>query len=539
MLQAIGDRTKTWVSWVLAVVLSLAFGLWGISYYIQSGRPDETVMQVNGIGIQKMAFDQMYRQLRNRFLSSGQVMNTAFEKKLQDESLQILLLGTLLEQAFHKMGLIISDNQVEVAIMRNPLFQVNGVFSQERFQSLLRSNLISEEDYVRAMKKDLMEAQLQQGFLATAFVLPEQINAAYSLLEQSRDVDYLILSSVSNSTSVQFDEAAIKAYYDAHQADYQLPEKVSVEYVNLKLSDLRDKQNISDELVKQYYDANTEMFKTATGKMASLDSVKNQIIQTLKNQKAEEAFAQLKNQLSNLTYANPDSLAIASKTLDLPIQTTDLFSKEEVSQSPLIKDPQFRALAFGEEVLLNKNNSAIFEMPAEHMALVLRFHTHEPAKAQALEVVKPKIIEALRKTHDKEALGELSQKLLATLNQGAAPADLSKQYHITTWHHQKAVTLHDLNLLPIVMKNAFQMLPGQENKMNWQAFSRGEEIVLIGVGGVHYVQPPAATTQNYKTLQEELENTQGHERYQFWLNSLKNSAKITPEKFRYLLNEGE
>ena len=52
--------------------------------------------------------------------------------------------------------------------------------------------------------------------------------------------------------------------------------------------------------------------------MQSKDKVKETYIR----QHAEEKFAELRDQLADLTYEHPDSLQLASTTLNLPIQTS-------------------------------------------------------------------------------------------------------------------------------------------------------------------------------------------------------------------------
>ena len=57
--------------------------------------------------------------------------------------------------------------------------------------------------------------------------------------------------------------------------------------------------------------------------------MKDKVKETYVHQHAEEKFAELREQLADFTYEHPDSLQFASKTLNLPIQTSELFTKEK------------------------------------------------------------------------------------------------------------------------------------------------------------------------------------------------------------------
>jgi len=50
------------------------------------------------------------------------------------------------------------------------------------------------------------------------------------------------------------DDATVKAYYDAHKAQYMTPETVNLRYVELSLAELASKVTVDDAQLKSYYD---------------------------------------------------------------------------------------------------------------------------------------------------------------------------------------------------------------------------------------------------------------------------------------------
>src|SRR3990167_4613561 len=109
-------------------------------------------------------------------------------------------------------------------------------------------------------------------------------------------------------------------------------------------------------------------------KIQPFADIKNKVKETYVHQHAEEKFAELREQLANTTYEHPDSLAFASKTLGLPIQTSELFAQDkpgkDISQYKKIRDT-----AFSRDVLEVQNNSDVVQINPETM-IVLRVKSH-------------------------------------------------------------------------------------------------------------------------------------------------------------------
>ena len=61
----------------------------------------------------------------------------------------------------------------------------------------------------------------------------------------------------------------------------------------------------------------------------TFEQVKDKVKETLNRQQAEEKFASLKEKLANIAYEHPDSLQPVATSLNLPIKTTSLFTKDK------------------------------------------------------------------------------------------------------------------------------------------------------------------------------------------------------------------
>src|SRR5688500_11564773 len=96
-------------------------------------------------------------------------------------------------------------------------------------------------------------------------------------------------------------------------------------------------------------------------KVQSFHAVKDKVKEAYVRQKAEEKMEEMRDRLADLTYEHPETLQSASKTLNLPIRTSELFSREkggaDITQSKKVRDA-----AFSNDVLAMQNNSDVIQL---------------------------------------------------------------------------------------------------------------------------------------------------------------------------------
>ncbi len=77
--------------------------------------------------------------------------------------------------------------------MEFPQFQVDGKFSKDRYNALLRSSGLSEAQFEAELKTEPLIEQLQNGVVDSAFVTPHELDRRYALEKQEREVDYALI----------------------------------------------------------------------------------------------------------------------------------------------------------------------------------------------------------------------------------------------------------------------------------------------------------------------------------------------------------
>src|SRR5262249_34386758 len=144
--------------------------------------------------------------------------------------------------------------------------------------------------------------QVSVGLGRSAFVLPDELKRVYQLIRQKRDFEYLTLPLSKFIPGIKIADNEIQAYYQQNKEAYKTVEKMQVSYILLSPKDL-----------SQQAQQKKQAAPTAAGTQQPMDQ--NQV------------FTQKSDQLSSLTYTNPNTLEIAAKKLGLTVQTSPWFTK--------------------------------------------------------------------------------------------------------------------------------------------------------------------------------------------------------------------
>jgi peptidyl-prolyl cis-trans isomerase D len=146
--------------------------------------------------------------------------------------------------------------------------------------------------------------------------------------------------------------------------------------------------------------------------------VRDQLVKELSTGGKDRKYNEVAGKLSDNTYQNPSSLEPAATALSLPIKTTALFSRKGGSDA-LSSNPKFVAAAFGDDVLVQGNNSALIDLGNNH-SVVLHIDKHVPAALRPLAEVKADVQKKILDERTLAAEKKQAQDMVAALDKGEA-----------------------------------------------------------------------------------------------------------------------
>lgn len=155
-----------------------------------------------------------------------------------------------------------------------------------------------------------------------------------------------------------------------------------------------------------------------------LEEVHDQLVAQLQEKERGEQFYDRSETLSNLAFEQPDSLQGAAEALGLEIRESGWIERD--SGDGIAADPDVREAIFGDDVLVQGNNSPAIEIGDDHL-VVLRVIEHQPAEQQPLEAVREQVTAAVRKEQSNSLLEEKGEGMLDRLRRGDVTLEAAAQ----------------------------------------------------------------------------------------------------------------
>ncbi|MEJ2792220.1 SurA N-terminal domain-containing protein [Iodobacter sp. LRB] len=235
------EKNKTAVQVVLGLVsLGLVVGV-GLTGY--------SAMEGGGSYLAKVG----QTKITPRELAQA-IGNRAVPNEMKPMVLEQLVKKQLLLEQAGLLHLDVSDDQIRNAIAAIPDFQENGKFSAQRYKDLLAAQQMTPLDFQQRVRDDIASSHLLAGF-SSGIQSTAVADYMAALLGEKRDVAMLQISPAAFLPQITVSDAEVKKYYDAHTAEFKLPEMARLEYLVFSQQELAKNISISPDEVKKYFEA--------------------------------------------------------------------------------------------------------------------------------------------------------------------------------------------------------------------------------------------------------------------------------------------
>ncbi|WP_426699787.1 SurA N-terminal domain-containing protein [Rhodanobacter sp. Col0626] len=165
-----------------------------------------------------------------------------------------------------------------------------------------------------------------------------------------------------------------------------------------------------------------------SGDSKPFDQVRDELVKEATTADRDRKYNEVAGKMSDNTYQNPTSLEPASVALTLPIKTTALFSRK--GGEGLTANPKLIAAAFGDDVLVQGNNSGLIDLGNNH-SVVIHVDKHVPAAAKPLAEVRSDVEKTILDGRVAAAEKKQAEDALGRLRKGEAMPDVAKSLSAT------------------------------------------------------------------------------------------------------------
>lgn len=381
---------------VLKVILALiiiSFVLTGVGNYLIGGSGDYAA-KVDGQEIGRAQLEQAVQNERSRLQQqlgdqfSVLAGNEGYMKELRKQVLSRMIDDVLLDQYAQKLNLAISDAQVKEAIRAMPYFQTDNHFDNAKYLDMVARLGLSPDAYAQLMRQQLVTQQLIQGFTATGFTLPAEVDALAALTMQQRQVSLATIDISKLMPQQQVSDAELQGYYQQHQSSFIAPEAVKVRYIEMDAAAINDKMTVSDAEISAYYDQHKGSFTQPARSDYSVIQVKTEA-------GAKAIAAQLANGADFATLAKEKS--------------TDIISRKNGGElgwlEPETTPDEIRAAK------LSHKGDVSAPIASSVGYLIVRLNDMQPAVVKPLSEVRAEIADKVKQQKALDAFYALQQKV--------------------------------------------------------------------------------------------------------------------------------
>lgn len=264
MLQNIGDKLKSqrWLALLILGPLALIFAVWG-AYGIANLDfvGSNFGLKVNGETVPVATLQQAWQQRQSDYAQQLRAeIPEAQKQSLQNELVGDYVRSMVMNQAAARHGYRAGDAELSAAIRSVPAFQVDGKFDATAYRGMLAQIGTGVAAFEAQQRRSLQVAHLAQGLQISDFLTPSELRRIVALENEQREVRYAVVPAARYAAAARIDAAAVKAWYEAHLADYQTPESVRLQYAELRLDAITRELVADTSGLQAYYEANKDRY---------------------------------------------------------------------------------------------------------------------------------------------------------------------------------------------------------------------------------------------------------------------------------------
>ncbi|MCX7817137.1 MAG: SurA N-terminal domain-containing protein [Syntrophales bacterium] len=260
MLELMRKHARNWIMKILLGTIIVVF----IFYFGSTTwrHRANILVTIEGKTITLTEYQKAYRDLIElyRQQTGGQLNDEMLKSlNLKQQVIEQLIFQEILANRGKKLGLGISDEEIIKLITSYPIFQRDGVFSQQLYQQMLRHQGLTPEDFELLQKKSITAARLKDLIQEAALITDEE---AYNFFRSRNDLinlTYIRISPEKFKNYVNVSDENLEKFLKEHASEFRVPDQFQVKYLLFMARDYGEKIKVSEDEI-------LETFKRTKGK---------------------------------------------------------------------------------------------------------------------------------------------------------------------------------------------------------------------------------------------------------------------------------
>ena len=209
---------KGWLGKVLLVLFLTPLALVGIEGYFSGGNKADVAKSVNDQDISNKEVESATKNYKDQYLSlvkgDESLLNLPV---IQQKALDALIARSLLQQQAEKLGITLSDAQLEQMLAQQPTFQENGQFSQKLYENYLRSVGMTNQALITSLRQDHALKMISSTLMDYALVSQSDLQQLANLQTEQRTLHLASIKLDDYKKGITVSNQEIADYYNKHK----------------------------------------------------------------------------------------------------------------------------------------------------------------------------------------------------------------------------------------------------------------------------------------------------------------------------------
>jgi len=254
MLESVRSFLSGKTLFVLVTFLAIPFVFFGSSSF---GTVFTNYGSINGESVSQTDVSLAASNLAQRYKAIfGEEFNL---ESLGEETYSELLRKEIIDQkllliASKEADLFVNDQQSKKEIIKVEEFQSDGVFDESLFQTIVRSNGFTPEEYITMIQESLSMDYFIQGIANGFQVNDKKVKNYIQAFETTRDVEFFELNFSKIKEAQQFTDEDILSFYESNPLLFFDEERLSLGFVKLNLESFKSDILFDESSIKLAYE---------------------------------------------------------------------------------------------------------------------------------------------------------------------------------------------------------------------------------------------------------------------------------------------
>ena len=251
---------------IFVTIMAIPFVFFGSS---SVGTIFTTYGKVNGLEVSQADLNSANNTVNQRLLETyGEDFSMPEDILLEMVKEEIISQKTLLSQT-RDMGILVSENDAKQQIMISPNFQTDGQFDEIAFETAIRTQGYTPNDYISIVTEGMAKNYLIDSIASSFFTLDNEILDIAKLIEQERDITFTKIDFNVLKSTIQADLTEAKAYYESNSINFFSNEERSMSYITINNDDYRSLVEVPDNYLEEAYEDYLQRIEMRSEKRAS------------------------------------------------------------------------------------------------------------------------------------------------------------------------------------------------------------------------------------------------------------------------------